>query len=93
MPTRFVMGRVRREGGHQYGHFHWPGVIQGQTRILEPASTLDVFLNHWQSASAGRSLRGWQGPPSWRPAPFGEVAPFRFLYSYHDNRFCLGEGP
>jgi len=88
------------EGGHRVpGIFYWPGVIQGQTRILEPASTLDVFptLMHLagQPLPDDRSVDGRDLLPWLAPAHFsGEVAPFRFLYSYHDNQAsALREGP
>jgi arylsulfatase A len=80
------------EGGHRVpGLFYWPGVIEGQTRLLEPASTLDIFPTLMRAAGQalpddrsldGRNLLPWLAPKRFN----GTVAPFRFVYCYSDNQ-------
>ena len=66
------------EGGHRVpGIFYWPGVIKGQTRILEPLRLwMCSPLAFGGSASAGRcSVDGRDLLPGWLRRTFPERYP------------------
>lgn len=88
------------EGGHRVpGIFYWPGVIEPGTVEQSPCSTLDVLPTIFALIGAdlpsdrtidGRDIRAYLAPKRFE----GEVEPFRFLYSYHDNRAsAIRQGP
>ena len=88
------------EGGHRVpGIFCWPGTIPGNTVEQTPASTLDVLPTIFALAGVdiptdrtidGRDLR----PVLMSDKARGELEPFRFFYSYHDNKpSAIRKGP
>lgn len=88
------------EGGHRVpGIFYWPGVIEPATVEQSPCSTLDVLPTVFALIGAeiptdrtidGRDIRPYLAPKYFE----GEVKPFNFIYSYHDNRAsAIRQGP
>ncbi|MFC4991446.1 sulfatase [Rubritalea tangerina] len=78
------------EGGHRIpGIFYWPGVIQANTVVREPASTLDIFPTLMQitggKVPTDRTIDGRDISP-YLLANDKDVPPFSFLYSYSDNK-------
>ncbi|MFC4993604.1 sulfatase [Rubritalea tangerina] len=99
-PFRDGKGAASWEGGFRVpGIFHWPGVIEPK-RELEAASTLDILPTLFKICGASvptdRSIDGRDIRPllSSKLSDNKDVAPFKFIYSYSDNKpAAIRQGP
>ncbi|MBI9017956.1 MAG: sulfatase [Phycisphaerae bacterium] len=88
------------EGGHRVpGIFCWPGKIPANRNLQIPASTLDILPTIFNitgiNLPTDRTIDGCNiGPLLMSDKPKEKFQPFRFFYSYHDNKpSAIRKGP